>query len=153
MKFFVALIVALWGLFPVLAENYGQWDDQDPAITKWFQSLTQPDAYPASCCGKADAYWADSYESTPDGNYVAIITDERDDVPLMRRHLPVGTKIIVPKWKLKVDAGNPTGHGVIFLNQSVIDLLSDGKQHVFDAVKNEVDGIKFVFCYVVPGGS
>lgn len=36
-----------------------------------------------SCCGEADAHWADSFE-VEDGRYVAIITDERSDGPLTR---------------------------------------------------------------------
>jgi hypothetical protein len=101
-----------------------------PAIRKWFQNLVQPDVPTMSCCGEADAYWADSYEVEGD-HYVAIITDERPDGPLARAHIDVGTRIIVPNAKIKWDQGNPTGHGVIFLR-------SDDK--------------KWVYCYAPPGG-
>ena len=100
-----------------------------PAIRKWFQNLVQPDVPTMSCCGEADAYWADSYEVEGD-HYVAIITDERPDGPLARAHIDVGTRIIVPNAKIKWDQGNPTGHGVIFLH-------SDDK---------------WVYCYAPPGG-
>jgi hypothetical protein len=82
-----------------------------------------------SCCGEADAYWADSYEVEGD-QYVAIITDEPPDAPLKRVHRPVGTKILIPKQKLKFDQSNPTGHGIAVLNPSNND----------------------VWCYLAPGG-
>lgn len=96
------------------ARDIGQWEDTDPAISEWFRGLRQPDNPDISCCGKADAYWADKVEVKGDQVY-AIITDERDDAPLGRRHVPVGTKVLVPASKIKWDRGNPTGHTVIFL--------------------------------------
>lgn len=86
----------------------------DPALSKWYRSLMQPDQPTVSCCGEADAYHADSFEVDGD-KYVAIITDERPDEPLRRKHIPAGTKFVVPNHKLKFDQGNPTGHGVIFI--------------------------------------
>jgi hypothetical protein len=50
--------------------------------------------------------------------YVAIITDPRDDEPLGRRHRDIGTRIVVPKNKIKWNEGNPVGHGIIFLNRA-----------------------------------
>jgi len=117
--------------------DYGQWDRSDP-ITQWYSTLMQPDHPTTSCCGEADAYWADIYEMQGD-KVVAIITDPRPDEPLKRNHIPMGTKILVPKNKLKWDQGNPTGHGVIFLKE-----ISTGP------------GIMpgwFVYCYVFPGGA
>lgn len=111
-----------------LARDVGQWEAADPAIREWYKSLMQPDMPLSSCCGEADAYWADSYLVDGD-RYVAIITDPRPDEPLHRRHLDIGTRIVVPNHKLKYGASNPTGHGIIFLNQ-------------YD----------FVLCYVPPGG-
>jgi hypothetical protein len=89
----------------------------------------QPDNPTISCCGGADAYYADVFETDGD-RYIAIITDTRDDASLGRHHVEPGTRIPVPNRKLKVDSGNPTGHGVIFLSSS-----------------------DTVFCYVAPGGS
>ena len=77
---------------------------------------------------EADAYWADSYEVDGD-KYVAIITDPRPDEPLRRKHVDIGTKIVVPNHKLKYDQSNPTGHGIIFLSRG-----------------------DYVYCYVAPGG-
>ena len=100
----------------------------DATVRAWFRELMQPDHPLVPCCGEADAYYADSFEVDGD-RYVAIITDTREDAPLGRPHIPSGTKIVVPNHKLKYDRGNPTGHGVIFVN-----LARD------------------VLCYVVPGG-
>jgi hypothetical protein len=46
------------------------------------------------------------------------ITDDRDDAPRKRPHVPVGTEIYIPTNKLKWDEGNPTGHSIIFLAAS-----------------------------------
>lgn len=105
----------------VLARDLGQWGAEPGAVHEW--TLMQPDNPFLSCCGQADAYWADEYEAS-NGQYIAIITDDRPDGPLQRPHREVGEKIVVPR-----DAGNPTGHGVIFIG---------GGSHVY--------------CYIAPGG-
>lgn len=110
------------------ARDLGQWENQSENTRGWFQKLMQPDNPVVSCCGEADAYWADSYEVDAD-RYVAIITDERPDEPLGRRHLEPGERIVVPNSKIKWDQGNPTGHGIIF--------IGIGGQ---------------IYCYVPPGG-
>lgn len=110
------------------ARDLGQWETVNPEIREWYQALMQPDNPSVSCCGEADAYWADSFEVEGD-QYVAIITDSRPDEPLRRKHIDVGTRIVVPNHKLKYDQSNPTGHGVIFLNRH-----------------------DHVYCYVAPGG-
>ena len=61
--------------------------------------------------------------------YVAIITDTRDDIPLRRRHIEDGKRFAVPNTRIKWDRGNPTGHGIIFIGY--------GDE---------------VLCYVPPGG-
>lgn len=45
------------------ARDLGQWGAGDPQIREWYQALMQPDNPAASCCGEADAYWADSSKS------------------------------------------------------------------------------------------
>ncbi len=114
MRFVSALLLALLPSI-VLARDSGQWDDAAPAIAAWYASLMQPDNPSISCCGEADAYWADGIEVVGDKVY-AIITDDRPDEPLRRLHIPVGTKIEIPSHKLKFDRGNPTGHAVVFLS-------------------------------------
>lgn len=127
MRFLSALFAVLLLYGPTLARDNGQWLSEDVLISKWFQNLKQPDNPQISCCGEADAYWADSFEVEGD-HYVAIITDERPDAPLNRPHIELGTRVIVPNNKMKWDEGNPTGHGVIFIGQPGI------------------------YCYVAPGG-
>jgi hypothetical protein len=109
------------------ARDFGQWEKQDPKIRKWFNSLMMPDMPAFSCCGKADAYWSDTFE-TKGELYIAVITDTRADAPLGRRHIPPGTRVEVPNHRIKWDQGNPTGHGWIFI------------------------GGDEVFCYLPPSG-
>ncbi len=82
----------------------------------------------SSCCGEADAYWADEIH-VRNGKTYAKITDDRPDEPRHRPHIDVGTEIEIPNNKLKWDKSNPTGHGVVFLSRA-----------------------GYVFCYVQPGG-
>lgn len=137
------LSLFLWSI--LLIPNYthardlGQWDNlaNSEDIRRWFNSLMQPDAPQVSCCGPADAYYADSFKTDPQtGQYIAIVTDDRDDAALRRPHVPVGTEIVVPNAKLKWDQGNPTGHGVIFLG---IPYASTAETYYH------------VYCYVTPG--
>ena len=116
--FLLAILTLLGGvalLAPYAhARDIGQWEATDPITRSWYKSLMQPDAPLMSCCGEADAYWADKVEVI-DGKVFATITDTRDDKPLGRQHVPPGTRIEVPPNKMKWDRGNPTGHVVIFL--------------------------------------
>ena len=114
------------------ARDLGQWGNVDPIERAWYQNAKQPDRREASCCGEADAYWADAYEVNAGGDVVAIITDDRPDAPLLRQHIPIGTKIVVPKNKIMQadQPRNPTGHGILFMGAWT---------HV-------------VYCYSPPGG-
>lgn len=122
------IVIMILSTIAAFARDSGQWDKIDPAIKKWFESLMMPDNPTTPCCGEADAYWADSYEVHGD-QYVAIITDERPNEPLKRLPVPVGTKILIPKNKVKWDQSNPTGHGIVFMNAGQV-----------------------VYCYLPPGG-
>jgi len=112
---FICAVAVLFLMLPAFARDNGQWENSDPVISGWFRGLMQPDNPQGSCCGEADAYWADGVE-IKDGQVIAIITDSRPDEPLGRRHVPVGTRIVVPPRKMKWDRGNPTGHIVIFMS-------------------------------------
>lgn len=96
------------------------WNETPPNVRHWFQSLMQPDNPAVSCCGEADAYEADNFAIEGD-QYIAIITDERGDTfpnGVTRAHLEPGTRIVIPNGKIKFDAGNPTGHGILFIGGS-----------------------------------
>ncbi len=110
------------------ARDLGQWEKAAPEIRQWYQGLMQPDVPTVSCCGEADAYWADEVH-VRDGKTFATITDDRSDEPLGRQHIDVGTEIEIPNHKLKWDRANPTGHGIVFLTRSL-----------------------YVMCYVQGGG-
>jgi hypothetical protein len=120
-KLHLAALAALAMIASALARDNGQWADSPAAVRQWFQSLMQPDNPYLSCCGEADAFEADSFEVEGD-HYIAIITDGKGVIP-------PGTRIPVPNAKMKWDAGNPTGHGIIFIG-------AQGQ----------------VYCYVAPGG-
>ena len=106
---------------PLLARDSPQWAGAGESVRRWFQSLMQPDNPSISCCGEADAFEADTFEVEGD-HYVAVVTDGKGVIA-------DGTWIPVPNNKMKFDAGNPTGHGIIFIG-------SEGQ----------------VYCYVAPGG-
>ncbi len=110
------------------AHDSGQWGDSDASLRDWYQGLMQPDNPNASCCGEADAYFADEIH-VRDGKTYATVTDDRDDAPRHRPHVDVGTEFEIPNHKLKWDRSNPTGHGVLFLSRN-----------------------GFVYCFVQPGG-
>jgi hypothetical protein len=126
-KIVLALLVAFYALFFWSAMTRAH-DAHNPEHDEWYRSLMQPDNPAASCCGLADAYWADKIIVRGTKTFV-VIEDDRDDAMLGRPHIPNGTEVYVPNHKLKWDAGNPTGHGVIFMR-----------------------GADTVFCYVQASG-
>jgi hypothetical protein len=121
MKLPLAALAALSMIASAAGRDNGQWAESPAAIRQWFQSLMQPDNPYISCCGQADAFEADNFEVEGD-HYIAVITDGKGVIP-------PGTRIPVPNAKMKWDAGNPTGHGIVFI----------GPQGQ-------------VYCYVAPGG-
>lgn len=81
----------------------------------WISTVQRPDIRGASCCGDGDAYIADNFEVV-DGELFAIITADyaADDPNGAHR----GQRILIPPEKrnhLPEDAGNTSGHGVVFL--------------------------------------
>jgi hypothetical protein len=117
---FLATCIVAMVLFLSMAYVKAWAHDEDHNNDAWYSSLTQPDAPQTSCCGLADAYWCDTI-SVEKGKTFCTITDDRDDRPLKRPHVPIGTKIEIPNHKLKWEQdgkpiGNPTGHSVVFLS-------------------------------------
>jgi hypothetical protein len=125
----VVFAVALASIGRAHARDLGQWEGADPAVKQWYETLMQPDAPASSCCGEADAYFADEIH-VRNGETYAVITDDRPDEPLKRQHVPIGTEIKIPNYKLKWDRGNPTGHSIVFLSKNM-----------------------YVFCFVQGGGT
>jgi hypothetical protein len=112
----LGLLAALF-IGNVKARDLGQWENSDPAIRQWFQTLMRPDMPGSICCKESDAYWADDFY-VRNGKMYARVTDDRDDGPLGRPHIANGTEFEIPPEKLKHDAGNPTGHAVLFVSSS-----------------------------------
>lgn len=124
--FIVALVLLIAALLAVHfstahARDIGQWENSDPALRKWYKELMRPDFPSSPCCGEADAYWCDNFRYEGK-RAVCTITDDRDDGPLGRPHVDVGTVIEIPDEKLKWDRGNPTGHGIVFMTWQKIVL-------------------------------
>lgn len=85
------------------------WDDSTPEIRAWFSSLKQPNLPDASCCGDADAYYADEYSVDAERKIVtATITNNRG------HSIAKGTRIAFPLDKMNQDP-NLTSHGLLFL--------------------------------------
>ncbi len=126
---------------------------EDVKTQRWFEGLMQPDNPWQSCCGEADSYLADELDRGPNGEWIAIITDGRDDqVPCpscdggyrKRQHREPGTRIVVPEAKIKFDQGNPTGHGIIFMPQISSTIGADYSV-------NDMGGNPIIpYCYLPP---
>lgn len=123
-----------------LSRDSGQWaqlplEPGETALERaqrnaWFNRQKMPDNDNISCCGEADAYYADKARTGADGNTIAIITDDRKDAPLGRRSIPIGTEYTIPRHKMKDTRSDPnlTGHTIIFVGTSddVFCYLPDG---------------------------
>jgi hypothetical protein len=106
-----AMLIAVLSASPLArARDNGQWENADPKIRAWFNALRQPDNPAVSCCGDADAYFADLVE-VRDGRMLATITDSRGNP------IPEGTVIEVPPHKVNKDE-NLIGRIIIFLGGS-----------------------------------
>jgi hypothetical protein len=100
-----------------------------------------------SCCGEADAYWADDVHVATGYNgekfIIARITDTRDDATLgNRQHEEVGTEYVIPSNKIvgfeQRLRGYPTGHTVIFLAAPVLIMDRRLKRDVICFVPDEM---------------
>jgi hypothetical protein len=89
--------------------------DSNSPYAHWFNSLMKPDFPLSSCCGVADQYYVKEYQpSRQDGvAFRAIVTTHDGQSEFA---------IDVPKQKVIWDRVNPTGHGVIFIEDD--DLVS-----------------------------
>jgi hypothetical protein len=126
MRFIITLFILVISSTALAHGDKPHWEDMTPELKEWYGSLKRPDVPEYSCCGLADAYWADIVE-VKDGQVIVTITDDRPDGPLGRPHRPVGTKIMVPADKMvnlnngvNANKGNPTGHSILFIGRGEI---------------------------------
>ena len=77
----------------------------------WFNSLMKPDFPLSSCCGVADQYYVKEYRPSRQAGiaFTAIVINHDDQSEFA---------IDVPKEKVIWDRVNPTGRGVIFIEDS-----------------------------------
>ncbi len=140
-----ALMLCSWGA-PLVAGDFGRLAQStgpaNPGMKDWYSRQMQPDAWLTSCCGPGDVYWADKFEIGADGQFYAIVTDDRPDEILdaegniiaVRPHVDVGTRVLIPPIKHKDPRADPMPeprHGVVWLRT-----FPD----------------KWVYCYVSPPG-
>jgi hypothetical protein len=133
------IIVIIFSMSFVSARDLGQWEGHDPELRAWFQSLRQPDQPSMPCCGEGDGYWCDDVH-VRDGHTYCTIDDDRDNEPLRRTPVPIGTEILIPDNKLGNYPGNPVGHSLVFM----------GVSRGFD---NAIEGSgSYVYCFVQGSG-
>ena len=105
------------------ARDLGQWEGGDPAIRQWYQSLMQPDVPTSSCCGEADAYWADE---------IHVRNGRTSCASPMTPGWPLAGRTSKPEIEIALQAQmgpvQSTGHGIVFMSRT-----------------------GYVFCYVQPG--
>jgi hypothetical protein len=97
-------------------------------IDSGFKGLMRPDRPLEPGCGLTDAYCADSYEVNGD-EYVAIITDTRDDKSLAGPHVGNGTRFCSSQYRAQMGPWQSNRDGIIFIGYG-------GE----------------VYCYLPPGG-
>ena len=126
-------IILFLGIFGYLttgvdARDLGQWEDADPEIRQWYQSLMQPDVPTRHAAARptpigptkstsATARPTCSSPTTGRMNRAAVLTSTSERRSRFQTTSSNGTNRI------------PTGHGIVFLSRN-----------------------GYVFCYVQPGG-
>ena len=68
-KLILYALMMLFAASGTHAIDNGQWENTDPAIREWYREFKMPDAPHVSCCGEADAYYADKVY-TKDGKNI-----------------------------------------------------------------------------------
>jgi hypothetical protein len=96
------------GLVPAMAEG---WDTDDPDLASWFAASVV-----VQCCDQRDAYLADGVDGDGE-NIIAVITDGSANEKYSKPAIPNGTRIVVPRDKIRLDPPVPGGHAIIFLSK------------------------------------
>lgn len=102
-------------------------DPQGLAVCRsWIGNVKRPDQPRYSCCGEGDAFEANAFEVSPEGNYIAVLTkdyppvigDDGEGGSYVSRSYSIGTRITIPKDKVNraYENGNPTGKGIVFIS-------------------------------------
>src|ERR1041384_7323246 len=83
--------------------------DSNTKYAQWFNSLMKPDFPLSSCCGVADQYYVREYQPSKQAGiaFTAIVINQDGQSEFA---------IDVPKEKVIWDRVNPTGRGVIFID-------------------------------------
>ncbi len=93
---------------------------------EWIQNVKRPDIREARCCGEGDAYIVDDFELVKESGDLSAVISLDYLAPDGSLFLGKGEKILVPKNKINTsqdDAGNTSGHGVLFLNNYTREVL------------------------------
>lgn len=118
----VGAALALLLVFTAQAHAFDHGFDPYDPTTKWFGQLLRHDKMPEPCCGKADAYAADTYNRNPDGSYDVTITDGAAVTfpdGTERPEIENGSVVHVPWNKINPPSetmSNPTGHAWLFVS-------------------------------------
>lgn len=92
----------------------------------WISTVNRPDYRGARCCGDGDAYIVDDFELVKEtGELYAVVSGDYYS-PDGSLFLSKGQKILIPQEKINTsqdDAGNTSGHGVLFLNNFTKEIL------------------------------
>lgn len=105
----LACAVVGFGLFLVTRAHAEGWDTDDPDLASWFATNVVK-----QCCEKKDAYLADGVDGDGD-NIIAVITDGSANDKYSKPAIPNGTRIVVPRDRIKIEPLVPSGHAIIFL--------------------------------------
>lgn len=134
-RFALGLLCAAISFAPAHARDGSQWAQASPERKQFFKEAKQPDDHvppPASCCGDADAYEADDFETDAAGNLVAIITcndpenckqtapydDGEGGTVTAPPRRPAGSRFVISPAKIlrPHEPENHTGHGWVFIS-------------------------------------
>jgi hypothetical protein len=105
-----AAVAYVWFFLTSIAWAEG-WDTDDPDLASWFATSVVH-----ACCDQKDAYLADGVDGDGE-NIIAIITDGSANERYGKPAIPNGTRIIVPRDRMKFSPPVPGGHAVIFLSK------------------------------------
>lgn len=123
--------IALFLLLSITAAAHAEgWDTEDADLASWFATDVVQ-----ICCDQKDAYLADEVDGDGE-NMIAVITDGAANPKYGKPAIPNGTRIIVPRDRVRFSPPVPGGHAVIFLSKD-------------QSVPPEM---RIVYCYFPKGG-